>query len=357
MKLSLPLSIAVVVLATTSSSFAQSTPDNNFGGFGQPAVQSPNFPKPKLPDPGFDTSPAPSPTSSPRPDTGSFRESNNNRPISTIRSDGALVLSPCTVEFIDDIELPAQESGQIKTLLLREGDPVKSGVSLGRIDDELYLRMLEQAKLKLAIAEQRANDKTSIMAAENEISLATIEYTRTQRLASTGSKSESEREKAEFSLKLAMLKKSAAQNEKDAAAGESQIERARVREVEERIRRHSLVTDFDGYVIEIFRHPLEWVTAGDKVMRIARMDRLHVSGVVNAAERNPHEVLNCPVTVTLQLAGGETAEFKGKIVNVGLERQGPNQILVKAEIENQPIEGHWRLQPGSSVSMTVHLNR
>ncbi len=357
MKLSLPLLIAVVVLTTTSSSFAQSTPDNNFGGFGQPAVQSPNFPKPNLPDPGFDTSSEPNSTVSPQPDTGRFNESNSNRTINNIRADGALVLSPCTVEFINDIELPAQESGQIKTLLVREGDPVKSGEPIGRIDDELYLRMLEQAKLKLAIAEQKANDKTSITAAKNEISLATIDYERTHRLATTGSKSESEREKAEFTLKLAMLKETAAQNERDAALGESKIEMARVKEVEERIRRHSLITDFDGYVVEIFRHPLEWVAAGDKVMRIARMDRLHVSGVVNAAERNPHEVLNCPVTVTLQLAGGETAEFKGKIVNVGLERQGPNQILVKAEIENQPIEGHWRLQPGSSVSMTVHLSR
>lgn len=341
-------------------SIPKSTPappvQNSFEGQGLQAEDSTHDSQPAQQDSGdfgqeSNTFGSPA-TSTQNPTNGAF----GRTVASKATGDATYNISPCTVEFIDDIELPAKESGQIEELSVKEGDAVTAGNTIGQIDDELYLRMLEQAKLKLAIAKKKAEDSTSVMAAENEIQLASVDYKRAQSLASRGSMSASEREKAEFALKLAMLKKTAAQNEIDAAYGESKIEMARVREVEERIRRHSLATDFDGYVVEIFRHPLEWVDAGEKVMRIVRMDRLSVQGVLNTSQYNPHEVLNCPVTVTLKLARGETAEFQGKIVNVALERQGSDQILVNAEVDNRPIGGHWVLQPNCTVSMAIHLD-
>jgi multidrug resistance efflux pump len=195
------------------------------------------------------------------------------------------------------------------------------------------------------------------MAAKNEIALAQVEYDRTKKLASTGSKSQSEYEKARFSLRLAMLKEVAAQNEKDNANGELQIESSRMREVGERIRRHGIIapSSFEGHVIEILRDELEWVDAGEPVMRIGRMDRLWVKGVVDANVVNPHEIVNRPVTVTLRLARGETTDFQGKIAHVGLERESSDRFLVKAEVQNRPIEGHWVLQPNSTVTMRIHL--
>ena len=209
---------------------------------------------------------------------------NGNTLLGQTTQEGDLVISPCPVEFIDSIELPALETGQIISLLVKEGDAVPAGKKVAQIDDELFKSMLEQAKLKHAIADQKANDNTSLMAAKNEIALAQVEYDRTKKLASTGSKSQSEYEKARFSLRLAMLKEVAAQNEKDNAIGELQIESSRMREVGERIRRHEIVapSSFDGYVIERLRDELEWVNAGEPVMRIGRMDRLWVQGVVDA---------------------------------------------------------------------------
>jgi hypothetical protein len=87
------------------------------------------------------------------------------------------------------------------------------------------------------------------------------------------------------------------------------------------------------------------------------MDRLWVQGVVSSAEWNSHELVNCPVTVKLNLARNETTTFEGRIVNVSLERQGSDQIWVRAEVENRPIKGHWVLQPNSTVDMTVHVDQ
>jgi multidrug resistance efflux pump len=137
---------------------------------------------------------------------------------------------------------------------------------------------------------------------------------------------------------------------------EARLEEARVEEARARIRRHSIRTDFDGYVIKKFRDAGEWVQAGEKVLRVARMDRLYVQGNISSKKFNPFEVADKPVTVTLQLARGKEATFQGKIASIGLEKQGSDLFMVKAEVENRPQEGFWTLLPGSQVKMKIHLD-
>ncbi len=264
-------------------------------------------------------------------------------------------ISPCRIEFIDDIELPALASGPIKSLFVKEGDVVPANKIIGQIDDQKYKTMLDQARLKMMIAQQKANDSTSLLAAEYEIKLGKVKFDRAKKLNSKGHAPKSELEEAEFSLMIAMLKKNAAQNERDNANGEAQIEKKRVQEVQEMIGRHVLKSNFDGFVIQIAKHPGQWVNEGEPVMRVARMNRLWVQGTVNSRDLDPHEVVDRLVEITLELAHGKSETFKGKIVHVGLEREGATQYLVKAEVENRPIGGHWVLQPGSTATMKIDL--
>ena len=275
--------------------------------------------------------------------------------IAQTSQDNTISLTECSVAFIDDIELPALENGQIKELNVKEGDAVQAGQVIGQIDNELILSMDKQAQLKLANAEQKSLDATSLMAAENEIGLKRAAYSRIKELAQTGSKSPSELEMAMFELKLAMLKKTAAEKAIEVAKGEYQIEMAILQEAKIHLRRHALSVNFNGYVIEIFKHPQEWVAAGEKVFRVARLDQVHVSGVVDTIVVNPHELMNRPVTVVAQLARGATETFQGKIVSIGMERMSGSRINVKAEVENRTIEGQWVLHFESTVTMQVHL--
>ncbi len=269
--------------------------------------------------------------------------------------DNTISLTECSVAFIDDIELPALENGQIKELSVKEGDAVQAGQVIGQIDDELILSMDKQAQLKLANSEQKSLDATSLWAAENEIGLKRAAYNRIKELHQTGSKSASELEMAMFELKLALLKKTAAEKAIEVAKGEYQIEMAILQEAKIHLRRHALSVNFNGYVIEIFKHPQEWVAAGEKVIRIARLDQVYVSSSVDTSVANPHELMNRPVTVVAQLARGATETFQGKIVSVGLERFNGSFINFKAVVENRPIEGQWVLQSESEVTMQVHL--
>jgi multidrug resistance efflux pump len=201
-----------------------------------------------------------------------------------------------------------------------------------------------------------AQDGTAKLAAEKKERVASIEAGRVYKLWRSGSKSDSEKLMAEYSEQLAKLEVVKADLEMKKAKGEAELELARMREVEIRIGRHILQSDFDAYVIEIFKKPQEFVNVGEEVLRIARMDTLWVQGIVDVNLLNPHEAMNRPVTVTVQLARGETTTFQGKIINVALERQSSQHYMVKAEIKNRPIGGHWVLQPFSEVLMRIHLD-
>jgi hypothetical protein len=272
-------------------------------------------------------------------------------------SDNKLYLDNCTAQFIDDIEVPARESGQIIRMDVKEGDPIKSLQVLAQLDDELMRVALKRAEQAYENALIKANDKTSIAAATNEEQLAKIKLNRTAFLHGKGSAPLAEYEMAQFEYKLAVLKIELAEMTRRESEGEARIELAQIDEVKTRIQRHQAFVDFDGYVIELLKHKMEWANVGEPIMRVGRMDRLAVVALVSTQIANPFQIRKGqPVTVTLAMAGGKMEQFQGKISQVSLTREAGEVIKIKAELDNRKIdEENWLLQPYSSVEMVVEL--
>ncbi len=268
-----------------------------------------------------------------------------------------LELKNCTISFIDDIMLPAKESGVILSLSVKEGDTIKAGTVVGKIDDDLFQQVLQQAKLRYELAADAAEDSLAIEAAEKKYKVAAIEARKTSGLADKGSKSESDRLMANYTMEIAALERDKAIREQQKAGMEKKLEESRFLEAKKHVEGHILQSEFDASVIKIMKKPQEYVQKGEAVMRIARMDRLWVQGAIEITDLNPEEVRGKRVTVTVQRARDETATFDGVITNVGLERQGLTRYMVKAEVQNRPIDGHWELQPLSGAIMQIHLDK
>ena len=266
-----------------------------------------------------------------------------------------LDLKNCTISFIDDIMLPAQESGVISSLSVKEGDAIQAGTVVGKIDDDIFQQILKQAKLRYELASDAAEDSLAIEAAEKKYKVAAIEARKTSDLADKGSKSESDRLMAIYTKEIAALERDKAIREQQKAGLEKRLEESRYLEAEKHVESHVLQSEFDASVIKIMKKPQEYVQKGEAVMRIARMDRLWVQGAIEITDLNPEEVRGKRVTVTVQRARNETATFDGVITNVGLERQGLTRYMVKAEVQNRPTDGHWELQPLSGAIMRIHL--
>lgn len=261
-----------------------------------------------------------------------------------------------TVSFIDDINLPALEAGEIKTLDFKEGDFVPSGQIIGRIDDTVYQMALETAQLQFQIAYDKASNKVASMAARKKWEVAKIEASKTARLAARGSKSESEKMMAEYTRDIALLEMQKTDDDRKNALAEAQLARKEMKQVQARIARHTLKADFDAYVVKTIKKKGEYVQMGEEVLRLARMDRVWVQSVVNYKKLNAHELKGRKVTVTVKLAREKETTFEGVIKFVGLERQGPELLMVKAEVVNRPINDHWVLHPEAEVQMRIHVS-
>lgn len=72
------------------------------------------------------------------------------------------------IRLIENIEVPAQETGVLTKVKVHEGDSVTKGQNLGTIYDDSVKIDLEKAKLQLRIAREKSKSDLAVKLAENE---------------------------------------------------------------------------------------------------------------------------------------------------------------------------------------------
>ncbi len=303
----------------------------------------------------FQLQPAAAPTSTTR--TSSF--SSTPATSSSSNSGSATVsVKSCTVEFVDVVDFPALESGDLIAVDIREGDTVPNGKTIAVVNQKLLQLEMAEGRERLQLALERAQSDISIRAQQKQYELARNEYEKTRKLASKGSMSQSEKERAKFEAQQAALLIEQAKQERRQAGIEYQIESARMNRVRERIARHSVSVGFDGVVVKMFKKKGEWVTGGDPIAQIARMDEMFVQGLIRYDDHNTYDLINKPVVVTVKLAGDKDMKFNGTIVSIPVEDAGSGEeYFVKAKIRNKLVQGQWVLRKDATVSMEIDLQK
>jgi multidrug resistance efflux pump len=272
-----------------------------------------------------------------------------------------LKLESCYVMFMDDIDVPARETGLLLELLAVEGQAVRQNEVLGRIDDQVVRRRREEAAAKHRAAERKANSTVEIEYAQAALDVAAKEYEINHSLRSKGSVSLIEYERSALAKREAELSIDKTRNDLEIERLNAEAQKVQVDAVDDAIARHEILSPLDGNVLEIFKQPGEWVQSGDKVLRMVRMNRLRVQGFVDAAQFDPHEIAGRQVTVHARLARERIETFFGRVAFVGLEKRGGSQFSggsryqVWAEVENRSENGHWLLLPGADVDLIVDL--
>ncbi len=275
----------------------------------------------------------------------------------SVSASGELRISSAGVVLIEDIDVPAREAGQLISVDVREGDMVTKDGLIARIDDRLARRQVDESTYKQKITDIKATDMTKIQSAQRLFDYSQEEFDRTKGLYIKGSESAKAFNESRTNLELKRLELSGAELERKIAEMESLAEAVRLNAAQDSIERHALKAPIGGQVFEIFRQQGEWVMAGDKVFRIARMDKLRVKCRVNSRSFNPGDVANRRVTVIAELAGGRTVNLNGQVTFVAMEKVGnADEFDAWAEVDNQQENGNWLLLPGSTVDMTIHLN-
>ncbi len=271
------------------------------------------------------------------------------------RGEGTVVeVKTVLLKVIEEVEVPAREEGQIKSIPVQAGDLVKSGQLLAQIDDDEVRLQQEQAQLDFEMAAIKAADDTAVKLAEEQLRVALEDLNRNRASKARFDNSVSQSEMEQMELKVATAKHALAQAKQELTVADlkSRLSQKTVAFAELKLQRHQVKSPLEGMVVEIFRQPGDWMKPGDKLARVIRVDRLRAEGFVDLKDASPG-LVGRTVSVVIETPGRTVQTYPGQVVFLSPEVDMANrQTRVWAEI---PANGR-RLEPGLRGKMLIHLD-
>jgi macrolide-specific efflux system membrane fusion protein len=267
------------------------------------------------------------------------------------------VVTHCLVSLIEDVQVPAREAGAITNVSVAEGQFVAQGQLLAQIDDQQPKLDKVAAELERDAALAKAQDDIEVRYAEAALAVAGAELERALAIErkSPGGVTQQEIQKLKLARHRDELQIERSRLEMRVAKMNADVHQAAVRSAENALSRRQIVAPLNGVVVTLFHEKGEWVAAGEPVLQVIRIDKLRVEGFLNAADFGPEEVIGRPALVEVQLAGGRTAQFSGKIVFISPLVQAGDKYRVRAEVENRTENGSPILRPGMTATMSIAL--
>lgn len=273
-------------------------------------------------------------------------------------SSGDIVIPRCLVTLIDEVNIPAQETGVLRKIPVERGNYVAQGGLLAQIDDSVPTKQHEIAQRKFDKAtEQATNDvdiKYAAKAAEvseaehllmveaNKSARGTIAPITIRKAKLQWEKAVLQAEQADMNFKVASMTAAEAQAEMEAA----QIV----------IDRCQITSPVDGIVVQKYRQEGEWVRPGDPLMRVVGLKRLKLDGSLSADKYAPSMVIGKPATVVAMIPSGQVT-FEGTVVFASPEIDSNGNFDFSIEVQNRPHENSWLLRPGGVASVTIHAGQ
>jgi macrolide-specific efflux system membrane fusion protein len=262
-----------------------------------------------------------------------------------------VVVESALLRLTQQVDVPARAQGVISTIHVTEGDSVEQGTLLAQMDDT-EMRLLEgRATIELQLNKEKVNNDVAVRSAQRALVFSKTEFERLERVRrdTPGSVSASELEERRFRAEQAALDLEKAQHERRQDELSADLKAKELELSQYNIDVRKIHAPINGVVVEVLRQAGEWVEPGDKVLRIVRMDRLRVEGLVPAGDLPP-DLRGSPVTIAMELPGKGQMTFPGKIVFVSPEISPVNgQVRVWAEVDNKD----GLLKPGLRPRMTI----
>ncbi|MFM7845481.1 MAG: efflux RND transporter periplasmic adaptor subunit [Planctomycetota bacterium] len=255
------------------------------------------------------------------------------------------------LKIIERADVPARQAGEIKTLLVKEGQIVKAGELLAQLDDAEALLTVKRADLEAQIAERKATVDVDVRAAEEEHRVAEGDFKNAkqakERRSDSVSFSELEHLRLRATIKQLQVERTRHAHDIDLLTQQqrvSELELARVRLEQRRV-----TAPLAGVVVEVLQQRGEWVEPGERILRLIRLDRLRAEGFIDA-QLAAQQLLGQPVTLKLDGGPKGPQSYPGKVVFISPEVDPVNrQTRIWAEIENAELS----LLPGLRGQMVI----
>ena len=268
------------------------------------------------------------------------------------------VLRRCLVSIVEEARVPAREAGVLVELSVKEGDTVRRGNPIARIDDSQprFEKQKASAEHDQAIARAKSDVDVRYSVAAEKVAEAEVEKAVASNRRIPGSVTQVELARLQLNQKKSELQIEQAQLERQLSSLDAQSKEVEVLAAENRIGRRQIASPIDGMIVQVYPHLGEWMQPGDPLARVVRTDKLRVEGYVDSSKYEPSMVHNRPVTVSVMFADEREESFKGRIVFVSPLVEPGGDFRVWAEVENRQAKDsvEWLLRAGQTATMTIH---
>lgn len=186
-----------------------------------------------------------------------------------------------------EVKISSDVSGEIRELYVKEGDSVRAGQLLARIDPELYQSALDRSEASLNNSKANlANTKARLTQAEAKLSELEKQYQRNQKLHDQRLMSDAEFETAKSTFLSAKAEVEAGKQSILGAQFTVQSQEASLKEARKNLLRTEIFAPVNGIVSKLSVEKGERVVgtsqmAGTEMMRIANLNDMEVSVDVN----------------------------------------------------------------------------
>lgn len=267
------------------------------------------------------------------------------------------VLEGCLVKLDENIEVPAPEAGVLVQLAVKEGSQVRQGDVLAKIYDEEVQIQKRAAEYARGAAYKAATDNVQERYARASAAVAQKKYESSMQANERvpGSISQVDIDKDKLEWDAAVLSTEKAIHDQALAKYEYGQKDAELKAANLALERRQIRAPFDGEVVTIFRHQDEWVSPGDAILRLVKLDTMLVEGALDRTAFDPHEVMGAEVVVDVELARGRKEQFVGRITYVSPMLRSDGRYAIRAEIANRQEYGRWLLGDRMLATMTIHL--
>jgi HlyD family secretion protein len=228
------------------------------------------------------------------------------------------------------VDAVAKDALRVKEILVDEGDLVKPGEVLVRLDTATFDSQLNQAKLQVASAQERvATANFAVVRQQSLLDNAKLEYDRTSKLVAQNALSQRELDTRSTSLQTNTAALAEAQAQLRTAQQEVEVAKANVQTIQTHIDDATLKSPVTGRVLYRLAEPGEMLAAGGKALTVVNLEDVYME-IYLPSEQAARLKAGAEARLTVDYAPGRAAAAYVSFVSPEAQFT-PKQVETKSE--------------------------
>jgi len=271
-----------------------------------------------------------------------------------LNAEEPLHLPSVLLTVTETAEVSAARAGILAKLFVCEGQLVNQSQRVAKLDNAKALVNVEEAQLKIRMAQKVAEDDVDVRYAQKTHEQATSELRRSLAVNNDLPGTISERELELLQLAVERSELEIERAEKDYQLSKMKLEQHQValRMAELELAEHTFLAPITGMVVSVSKRSGEWIEPGNSIVKIVRIDRIRAEGFL-LAEQAKLTLMGCPAELVVEVSKSSTIRSLGKITFVSPE---VNPISGMVRIWSEFDCGDTPLRPGLRGTVQIQSN-